>query len=447
MSKSLFDFLKQYKKAKPVRCHTPGHSGKARALSPFKRILGYDITEIDGADSLYASNSIIKACETKAAEIFECEASLISAGGCTLAIQTMLALCVKANQKIAIGRNAHRCAVSTLALLGACPIWIYPQGDMPVSYQDVASVLEQDPEVCAVYLTSPDYCGRLCDIAEIAVLCKTKGIPLLVDNAHGSHLGFLPQELDPIKLGATMAAYSLHKTLPVFTGGALLNIAEKKYVPDAKHTMAVFGSTSPSYLIMASIDLCLDWLKKQGRSAFSAAQARVDRLKDLARSRGFLCHAELSDKMRLTLDFSDFTQSGCVVAQYFLLRKIVPDFYDSRYVVFILTPQLSRRDFKKIEKALKGIKLTAAASKKEFCPLPVCRTAVSPRTALLAQHETVSLETASGKICAEVLCPCPPGIPVVVPGEEINDAAISCLKQNNYSEIKVLKQLKDEPNV
>lgn len=439
MSKSLFDFLKQYKKANPVRCHTPGHSGKAAVLSPFKTILGYDITEIDGADSLYDSTGIIKNCETKSAEIFECEASLISAGGCSLAIQTMLSLCVKANQKIAIARNSHRCAISTLALINACPVWIYPQGDLPISKQDVEAVLEKNPDVCAVYLTSPDYCGRLCDIAEIAQLCKDKNIPLLVDNAHGSHLKFLPQNLDPLKLGATMATYSLHKTLPVLTGGALLNIAEKKYMPDAKRMMAIFGSTSPSYLIMASIDLCLDWLKTKGCSAFSKAQSQVEKLKSLARFRGFLCESDLSDATRLTLDLSNFTQSGCVAAQYFIEHKIIPDFYDSRFVVFILTPQLTNRDYRKIAKALKNIRLTKSTSKKETTPLPTCKTVLSPRAALLAEQEDILLEDCPGRICADILCPCPPGIPVVVPGEEINDLSINYLRQNGFSKIKVVK--------
>ncbi len=136
------------------------------------------------------------------------------------------------------------------------------------------SLLKQYPDTAAVYITSPDYFGVLSDIRSISEVCHRYHVPLLVDNAHGCHLFLMPEHLHPIHLGADITACSAHKTLPVLTGGAFLNMASDTYAANAKDAMALFGSTSPSYPIMASLDLCMQWAEtKREECLFTIAEA------------------------------------------------------------------------------------------------------------------------------------------------------------------------------
>ena len=241
----------------------PGHKGTS-----FLGMEYLDITEIDGADSLYEASGIIAQSEANATQLFGCR-TLYSTEGSSQCIRAMVYLVqFYARQKgrilrIAAGRNAHKTFLTASALLGLDVDWLYPKVNADylsctLTAEDISSYLENTiHKPAAVYLTNPDYLGNLVDIAFIAEVCHQNDVLLVVDNAHGAYLKFLPPSQHPMDLGADLCCDSAHKTLPVLTGGAYLHLSsafDAVYGNQAKHAMAIFGSTSPSYLILQSLD-------------------------------------------------------------------------------------------------------------------------------------------------------------------------------------------------
>ena len=256
METPICDFVRAYAESEAIRLHMPGHKGK--------NLLGLealDITEIDGADSLYEASGIIQRSEENASRLFGCP-TFYSTEGSSQCIRAMLYLAMlhaKEQGKrpvIAAGRNAHKTFLTGAALLDLDVRWLYPKGDSYLSCdltpEEVEAVLEKEAPT-AVYLTSPDYLGNVADIAGIAKVCHRHGAILLVDNAHGAYLKFLQPSRHPMDLGADLCCDSAHKTLPVLTGGAYLH-CRLQFRDWAKNAQALFGSTSPSYLILQSLD-------------------------------------------------------------------------------------------------------------------------------------------------------------------------------------------------
>ena len=255
ISTPVCDFVRAYAASAPVRLHMPGHKGRG--------ILGcesLDITEIRGADDLYHPEGILARSEENASRLFGCR-TVYSAEGSSLAIRAMLYLAYTRSGckgRCLAGRNAHKSFLHTAVLLDFPISWLWA-GDSylscPVTAETVeAAILEEKEKPFAVYLTSPDYLGNLAPVGEIASVCHRHGVPLLVDNAHGAYLKFLPRSLHPMDLGADLCCDSAHKTLPVLTGGAYLHMGPDWTTEEAKAAMALFGSTSPSWLILQSLD-------------------------------------------------------------------------------------------------------------------------------------------------------------------------------------------------
>lgn len=445
----LYTALKEHRALHRASFHTPGHKTNPAALSD--DLFSLDFTELPDTDSLFEAEGPILRAEQAAARLFGAKRTLLSAGGCSLCIQTMLRLAAPRGGKILCGRVVHRSAVNAMALLGLEPVWAMG-GDLPQ-----AAALH--PDVRAVYVTSPNYYGELADIPALAAACRAQGVPLLVDNAHGAHLLFTEPVLHPLALGASMTACSAHKTLNVLTGGAWLNIADERFAGDAKAAMALFGSTSPSYPVMASLDWCRAWLEENGRAAFVDLQARVRELKKLAEGLGLHVPGmgwwedpRRWDPTRITLDASSVGLTGPQAAELLRRAGCEPEYADGQFVVLIATPFNTERDFEKLEA---GVRLLADKQARAAIPLPrglgerhISHTdgmpplppaRVSLREAVFAPSETVLLKTAVGRTAAESACPCPPGVPVVMPGEEITKDAADFLRAYGFSTIKVLK--------
>ena len=422
--------------------HTPGHKSAAQALP--RDLLSLDFTELPDTDSLLEANGAILAAEEEAARLFGVARTLLSAGGCTLCIQTMLRLAAPRGGTIICGRVLHRSAVNAMALLDLRPVWVLPRPDagagLPgrVCAQDVAAALDENQDAKAVYLTSPDYYGVLADIGAIGKVCKARGVPLLVDNAHGSHLRFLARDLHPASLGASMTACSAHKTLPVLTGGAWLNIADKNFAADAKEAMALFASTSPSYPVMASLDLCRAWLAQYGRAAFAALEEKVAELRALAAGRGIPSPRGLCDPVRLAFNTGAAGVPGTNAAEHFRRCGVEPEYADASHVMLIPSPFNPDEDFERLARAVStlpaGAPLDFPAALPRL-PAPVA----TPREAVFAAHEEVPLERAAGRVAAQAACPCPPGVPVVMPGEKITGEIAEFLRRYGFFAVKVLK--------
>ena len=422
---TLYQALRQYRQRGFASFHTPGHKGNA-GFPP--DLLQLDLTELPETDSLFEATGVLRQAEKHAAAVFHTAASLFSTGGCTLCIQAMLRLAAPAGGKIIAGRVIHRSAVNAMALLGLTPVWVLPRPDAGpgfpgrVHVEDIRAALEKNPDAAAVYLTSPDYYGALADIPAIGALCRSKGIPLLVDNAHGAHLGLLEPSLHPIGLGASLAASSAHKTLPVLTGGAFLDVADAAFVPGAKEAMALFGSTSPSYPVMVTLDQCVYWMEQDGKRAFDGLAQRLAQIRRRAGELGFEAPSGLCDPARLTLRPTQEGLDGPRLFEALRRRMLQPEYHDQASVVLLPTPMNRPEELNRLAAALE--ELAAAFPRRAQTPPesalpPLPPIYCTPREAILAPAQALPLQAAEGRTAAEAACPCPPGVPVVMPGEII----------------------------
>lgn len=445
----LYAALLQYAQDNPARFHMPGHKGTAQ--SPLGDIFGsalpFDVTELPETDSLFADEGAILAAERLAAELYGTRETLFSAGGSTLCIQAMLRLATKSVPgagKIICARNVHRAAINTMALLDLEPIFIWPRpfegSSMPgaIAPDDIAAALAANADVAAVFITSPDYYGVISDIAGISAVCRRYGVPLLVDNAHGAHLDCL--DLHPIKQGADMSCDSAHKTLPALTGGALLQIGSSRFARgDAKTAMTLFGSTSPSYLIMLSLDLARAWMARDGRAAFSRLADRVAEFRAFCAARGFYTpQGAVFDPVRITIDTASRGVSGESAAQHFRSHGISPEMWDDRRVVLLPSPFNAAADFTRLEAAVRTLETGPSLPDSVFLPerperlLPL-------RTAIFAKTESVCVENSAGLVAAEASCPIPPCVPLIMPGERISGRMAGSLKKYGVLTIEVVK--------
>ena len=232
-NRPLWTALERIRREDLARFYMPGHKG--RMPEPFSQAALYDVTEISGADSLYECTGAIRALEEELAEAYRVGDTLLSAGGSTLCIQTMLYLARNRGRTVICGRIIHRSAVAAMGLLGLDPCWLpgriasrregIPGLALPPTPEDVEAAIDAHPDAGSVYITSPDYFGQLANIADIAEVCHRRKKVLLVDNAHGAHLRCFRAALHPMSLGADFCCDSLHKNLPALTGAAVLHLA------------------------------------------------------------------------------------------------------------------------------------------------------------------------------------------------------------------------------
>ncbi|WP_444658888.1 aminotransferase class I/II-fold pyridoxal phosphate-dependent enzyme [Caproiciproducens sp. R2] len=427
MPTPLYTALVNHRSLNRASFHTPGH--KNNPLSLPQDLFSLDFTELPDTDSLFEADGPILEAERLAAKLFHAGRTCISAGGCTLCIQAMLRLAAPVGGKAVCSRVLHRSAVNAMALLDIQPVWALPG--------EIISAVERNPDAKAVYVTSPNYYGELLDIPAIARACRQADIPLLVDNAHGAHLMFTDPVLHPLALGASMTACSAHKTLNVLTGGAWLHIADSRFADGAKDAMALFGSTSPNYAVMASLDLARAWLEAH-KGEYAALQQRVQKIRLAALEHGLSLPSGPSDPTRITLDTASIGLSGSAAAEIFRGAGVEPEYADGAHVVFIATPFNTESDFARLRDA---IELLPARSPlpvtPELPPLPPVKAGL--REAVFSAAETVPLENALGRVAAQAACPCPPGVPVVMPGEEITKDVLRFLQGYGFFSIKVLK--------
>ena len=438
MKTPIFDFVKGYAKQNITRAHMPGHKG-------VKGTEKYDITEVFGADVLYSESGIIGTSQQNASFLFRSGATLYSCEGSTLCIKAMLGVIAELSggkPLILAGRNAHKSFINACALLDIEAQWLYGEGDSlcecKITSENLHKALETMPKKPdAVYITSPDYLGNIADIKSLSSVCKEYNIPLIVDNAHGAYLRFLNDTRHPVNLGAVMCADSAHKTLPVLTGGAYLHIGEgyEHLLEIAKRKMRLFASTSPSYLTLCSLDKCNAYL---GREYFENAVNRVARLKADLGKKGYKLVG--SEPLKITIDCAEYGYFGEEIAACLRNRKIECEFADNRFLVLMLSPENTKRDFVRIKNALKDIPkkppITSSNLKAEKGEM-----VMSIRSAVLSRSETVNTENAVGRICAAPTVSCPPAVPIAVSGEIITENTIKLLKEYKIEKINVLKEV------
>lgn len=445
-SSPIYEMLLSYAKNNPARFHMPGHKGSAHPLEVFGDALKFDVTELPETDNLFDDTGAILKAEKLAAKLYGTRETLFSAGGSTLCIQAMMRLVSNRGHKIICARNIHRAAVNAMELLGLEPVWVWPRpfenSSLPgaIAPVDIEKAAELNKDATAVFLTSPDYYGVMSDIKAISAVCKKFNLPLLIDNAHGAHLKLLGENLHPISLGADMCCDSAHKTLPALTGGSYLHINSPLFSRDnAKSAMELFGSTSPSYFITLSLDLARAWMETEGKAAFASLREKVSKIRKLCSSLDFFTPDEaIFDPVRIMIDTASRGISGSSAALFMRRHGISPEMSDERHLVLIPTPFNSDNDFEKLEKALMKMPLRSPIPQVSNLPEKPTRI-MSMRKALIFKNETVDILNTENRIAAEAKCPCPPGVPLIMPGELITTNLANSLKSYGVLKIKVVK--------
>ena len=414
----------------------PGHKG----TGPLG-IEQLDITEISGADSLYEASSIIAQSERNAGTLFGCPTfySTEGASQCIRAMVYLAMLHAKAQGKmpvIAAARNVHKTFLSAAALLDLQVDWLYPEDDTAYFCCNItADSLEAYFTACAVtpaavYVTSPDYLGNLLDVAALAEVCHRHGALLLVDNAHGAYLHFLSPSRYPIDLGADLCCDSAHKTLPVLTGGAYLHLnpaAPAMLAQQAKNALALFGSTSPSYLILQSLD------------AANAVLDDPNYIRSLNTLRFQLedCRTQLSlhgiftpvgnEPLKLTLYPRQYGYTGTELADHLRSHGIECEFADPDFLVLMATPAISAEDLQRLVDTLTSLpRRNPVQTMPPRIPRP--ETVLSIRDAMFSPCRTIPVSESLGRILASPSVGCPPAVPILVCGERIDETAIACFQ-------------------
>lgn len=441
MDTPIVDFTENYALSGNIRAHMPGHKGRGEDF------YGFDITEIKGADSLFEASGIIAESEKNAAAIFGADRTVYSAGGSTLCIQTMLTLCEAYNKPVIAARNCHRAFINACAFLDIEPEWIYPDYDNTylsgeISPETVETALGKGEKPACVYITSPDYLGHMYDIDGISAVCRKYNVPLAVDNAHGAYLRFIYNSIDgkplhPIYNGADICCDSAHKTLPVLTGGAYLHIMDNyKYSGDPKEIMSMFGSSSPSYLILRSLDRCNAYMNSRAERYFCEMSQAAEKVKSELSP---VWHIEQTEAGKLTVFAPPSGYSGCELAERLRERGIECEYADNTHVVLMLTG-LEIDEILKIGQIFRTVPqpriMIPVYSMKGFAPM---KRAMSIRQAAFAESENIPVEKAEGRICAKTVTCCPPGVAVIVSGEIFSSECINILKNYSFFNVNVVK--------
>lgn len=442
LNKPITEFTKKYINSKFSRFHTPGHKGNTNIFSPNVEL--FDITEIKDADSLFSADGIILQSENIASSIYGSKLSVFSSAGSTLCIQTMLALVAKKNAKIIAARNSHISLINTISLLDLDPIWIYPKyiDDSGVSgildINGIEDTVLKNPDAVCIYVTSPDYLGIIQDIKSISNISKKYDIPLIVDNAHGSILKFIDKDQHPISLGADMCCDSLHKTLPALTGAAILHINSDKFDrASVKTKMNYFSSTSPSYPILISIESTLEYLNNYFHKDLNKLKTNIDYLNNISKSIGISSVNNNFTITHFSLNCHSIGYTGFEIAEIFRKQKIEPEFISNMYIVFLISPFNSDEDISKLSNSILSLKPKPFIKSKVFS-MSAPEKVLSPNSSIFSTSKFLPIESSLNHIVADTIVTCPPGIPLIMPGEKINNFVIEHLKNSGIKRIKVI---------
>ena len=416
-----------------IPMHMPGHK-RNTALAPYLAALGadMDITEIDGFDDLHAPEGILKESMCRAARLWGSDESVYLVGGSTCGLlSAVYALSGNGGEAI-VARNCHKSVYHALEITGLKPHYLFPETDLSrgvcgrVTAESVEKALESVPGARFVLITSPTYEGVLSDVKEICRIAHEKNVPVIVDEAHGAHLGLF--DVFPegaVNAGADIVIQSLHKTLPCLTQTAIAHLNGARVDRRAfMHALDIFETSSPSYLLMASIDGCVRLMEEKGRKILSDWMENLGWFYEEARLLRCLRveNRAGSDPGKLVVETSDAGLSGFELIN--MLRtefRIELEMALPGFALAMTGAGDTRESIAALLSALKVIDARLMPVKGKPIPTDTCipEAVFSPREALSAEAETVNVQNAVGRVSAEYAWAYPPGIPLIVPGERV----------------------------
>ncbi|MEG0370917.1 MAG: aminotransferase class V-fold PLP-dependent enzyme [Clostridium sp.] len=451
MNTPIIDSLRRYSDEKNIRFHMPGHKGSSLghdSLSTLEnRLFDLDVTEVDGTDNLHCPQEAIEKSQQIAAGIYKAYKSYYLINGSTCGVYAMIAASVNRGDKIIIQRNCHRSVFMACFMWGLRIEYITPtvlEGfDIAASIDPahVQEVVENNQDAKAIVITSPTYYGTCLDIRAISNITKKYNMSLLLDSAHGAHFPFLAQlPLRSIGLEADMHVVSTHKTLPCLTQTAILNVSNSTRVDidKLKFMLHLYQSTSPSYILMSSIEAGLSIMKTDGEKLLSRVISWISHLRDelpsfytvLSPDENRAC-IHCVDPTRLVISCSlQGNQLLDILRQEY---NIQVEMADARNIVIIGTAFDKEEDYRSLLSALIDIenkyrdKQIRSNTKQIF---DYSSTSSMPMDeAYLKPSVSIDIKESVGRICGEMIAPYPPGIPVLLPGEIITYNKIRCLKE------------------
>lgn len=454
----MLDFLKRYAASETLRFHMPGHKGKLEeeALGEMSKL---DITEIYGSDNLQNPEGIIAESQSRAAELFGSRETMYLVNGSTSGIYATITGSLKPGEKLLLQRNSHGAAYNAVVLGDIDVDYIYPEYSeelglpLGIDLEKLKRALDESPDIKAVFVTSPSYYGICLDIESIAEAVHARGAMLIVDEAHGSHLSMSSRfPKSAIQSGADMVVQSTHKTLLGLTQTAMLHInSDRVDLGRVKKMARMHQSTSPSYILMASIDHTVTCLLENGKRVFEdyigkleAARQNISSISGVKLlGESDILHGVGLDKSKIVFSLEGI--SGKKLERELRSRGIELEMSDFKYGVALSTFMDSEDDLKSLVKALEDISLKLAGRENEVMKIPKLYSkapdkSLSQRDAFYSEAEKIDLKDSAGKAVASHITPYPPGIPLLVPGEVIDIEMIDCietLKARGYSVLGV----------
>lgn len=461
----LYKELEKYHQKNYCPLHMPGHKRNIELLGN-KLPYHIDITEIDGFDDLHHPEGLIKEIEDKAKRIYQSERSFILVNGSTCGILAGIRSAVKPHDKILVARNCHKSVYHAIELNFLESIYLMPEINEAgietcINLEKIKSILEKEPNIKLIVLTSPTYEGMISNIKEIVQVAHTYGIPVLVDEAHGAHLTYDEQlkEYEALNAGADIVIQSLHKTLPAITQTAIMHI-QGDFVEEVEvaKQLDVFETSSPSYILMSSVDECLTVLEEKGEELFRRYKEnlkefyeetkKLEKLKILG---NMLNQAQVYDRGKIVVITSKTDITGKQLAN--MLRKeykIEVEMANINYIIAMTSICDTKENFERLLEALKEIdqKITKKEKKEISYKLELPKKERSIYDAIQSQKaEWIDFRKAEGKIAKEYMWIYPPGIPMIVPGEVINKEVIEKWEKIVDADIEVRTTNEKFPNI
>ena len=454
----LLSALKKASKREHAAFYAPGHRRGQGAFPSLKDLLGSalqaDLPELPELDNLFAPEGPIQTAQILAADAFGAEQTWLLANGSTCGIEAALLAAIGPGETVIVPRNAHQSIIFGLILSGAIPVFVQPTYDPAwdmaygISPAAIAAALDQHSNARAVLVVSPTYHGVCSDLATIAQIVHDHGIPLLVDEAHGPHFGFHPElPKSALEANADLVVQSTHKVLSALTQASMLHVQGTRIDRQRlERSLRMTQSSSPNYLLLASLDAARAQIATVGETLMDHTLAIAKQVRAClegetpfqvltAEAGAHLPGFHDLDLTRLTVDVSrvgwdGFAADACLHERF----GVTAELPTLRCLTFILTLGSTEQDGQRLVQGLAGLLMDAPAAKplefthlSQTLPSPVM--VLSPREAFFALVETMPIQAALGRACADVICPYPPGIPILLPGEMVTEAAIAYLDE------------------